>query len=183
MRELEEQATREFNEAAMFLAMGDPHVTIPKELVALGIVDAPSGAAADLEDMGDVAVTWFAMPNKAEHPREDGRGEFFVEGTDIWDTLVQAAGQLGYLKIGADTRRCIDRLLLDRVVILWHTHLATTDPSQADIEEFPVWLADYGMVFHVPSGATTVYNQSGVISSTKSAVLLPESTKDVGRDG
>lgn len=174
MRELEERANAEYWD----LEDNAGSVRIPmKELVALGIVE-PS----DREDK-EPTVVWFEMPNKAEHPREDGRGEFFVEGSDIWDTLVQAAEQLGYMVLGAWKRSCIDAMLKERVVILWHTHLATTDPSQADIEEFPVWLADYGMVFHVPSGATTVYNQSGVISSTKSAVLLPESTKDVGRDG
>ncbi|UAJ16094.1 hypothetical protein SEA_TINYMINY_3 [Microbacterium phage TinyMiny] len=155
-------------------------VGMKQELVALGIADGlgPSDAGADT----DVSLTWFEMPNTAE-PSADGRGEFFVEGSAIWDTLRAAADALGYLRIGADTRRCIDAMLLERVVVLWHTHTATTDPSQEDIEEFPRWLADYGMVYHVPTDTTTVYSKDGIISSITPPLSALVSGEDVPHGG
>lgn len=184
MRELEERAKAELDAALLEAVKSDPlgvaSVIAPKELVALGIVDKASGAASDLEDMGDVGVTWFELENSAEHPSADGRGEFFVEGEDIMRVLERASVQLGDAQLGGSFRQPIDALLRERVVILWHTHVATTDPSQADIEEFPVWLADYGMVFHVPSQTTTVYNQSGVISSSSTLDVSSVRVQDVG---
>ncbi|WMI33099.1 hypothetical protein SEA_RIKSENGUPTA_3 [Microbacterium phage RikSengupta] len=151
-------------------------VGMKQELVALGIVE-PSGR----EDT-EGTVLWFEMPNTAG-PSADGRGEFFVDGTAIWDTLKAAADALGYLRIGADTRRCIDAMLIERVVVLWHTHTATTDPSQEDIDEFPRWLADYGMVYHVPTDTTTVYSKDGIISSITPPLSALVSGEDVPHGG
>ena len=47
--------------------------------------------------------------------------------------------------------------------ILWHTHTKLEGPSQYDIDEFP-WFVQLGMIFHVPSGLTTLYNGAGIIS-------------------
>ncbi|UVF61332.1 hypothetical protein SEA_SPARCETUS_3 [Microbacterium phage Sparcetus] len=148
-------------------------VGMEQELVALGIEVGIEGAGEML---------WFEMPNTAT-PSADGRGEFFVEGKAIWDTLRAAADALGYLRIGADTRRCIDAMLIERVVVLWHTHTATTDPSQEDIDEFPRWLADYGMVYHVPTDTTTVYSKDGIISSITASNLPLVSGQDVPHGG
>lgn len=112
---------------------------------------------------------WYRMENVAQ-PSADGRGEFLVEGPELARACLAAAQELGYVQLGADTRRGVDAMLRERVVVLWHTHTATTEPSREDIAEFPTWLADYGMVYHVPSGTTTVYNNSGIISSTRVSI-------------
>lgn len=131
-----------------------------KELVALGIVE-PSGRA-DTEG----TIVWFEMHNAAD-PNPDGRGEFLVEGPELMRVLSGAYEQMYDSMLGRDIRACIDAMLRERVVVIWHTHTATTDPSREDIDEFPDWLADYGMVYHVPTSTTTVYNKSGVISSQR----------------
>jgi hypothetical protein len=95
------------------------------------------------------------MPNTAEPATLpdgslDTRGEFFVDGEAIQRAL-QVAKLEGH---ELDAR------------VLWHTHVATTEPSAEDIAEFPSWLAHVGMVYHVPSDTITLYNESGIISST-----------------
>lgn len=141
------------------------------EYVALGIVE-PSGRA-DTEG----TIVWFELENVADaESRGDGRGEFLVEGPELMRVCRAAAEELGYLTLGQDVRARVDAMLRERVVVIWHTHTATTDPSREDIDEFPEWLADYGMVYHVPSGTTTVYNKSGIISSTKSPVEVALAT-------
>lgn len=151
MQKLEEQARAEYDAWVERFRFSPPP---PKELVALGIED------------GDEYV-WFEMENVAyAASRGDGRGEFLVEGPEIMRVCIAAAEQLGYLRLGQDVRARVDAMLRERVVVIWHTHTATVEPSREDIDEFPEWLADAGMVYHVPSNTTTVYNKSGVISST-----------------
>ena len=168
MELLENRATVEYDAWRREWDQGRAQVAHPttdivlKELVALGIVTEAHEADGVVE--GDT-IMWYELENVAE-PNADGRGEFFVDGLAIFDTLKVAADDAGYLRIGADTRRCIDAMLRERVVVLWHTHTATTDPSREDIDEFPTWLADYGMVYHVPTGTTTVYNSAGIIPTS-----------------
>lgn len=62
-------------------------------------------------------------------------------------------------------------------VLLWHSHTQSVEPSKADLEFFPDWLVDYGAVYHVPSGQTTLYNKDGVIevlSTTVSSLLATQ---------
>lgn len=158
MQQLEERA-RELWANPVTIQEDGRFVAHPlKELVAMGVVNPD-----------DQSVMWYELENVAEE-NPDGRGEFYVDGMAIFDVLKSAAEDFGYLRIGADTRRCVDAMLREQVIVIWHTHTATTDPSREDIAEFPTWLADYGMVYHVPTGATTVYNQSGVISSPRAEV-------------
>lgn len=145
MQKLEEQARAEWGDMLVGQLM--------HEYVALGIED------------GDEYV-WFELENVADATsRGDGRGEFLVEGPEIMRVCIAAAEQLGYLKLGQDVRARVDAMLRERVVVIWHTHTATVEPSREDIDEFPEWLADAGMVYHVPTDTTTVYNKSGIISS------------------
>lgn len=153
MESLEKRAREEYDAWVERFRFSPPP---PKELVALGIED------------GD-AYVWFELSNSAEE-NPDGRGEFFVDGMDLYEVLVSAASDLGHLQTGMQDRQCVDAMLRERVVVLWHTHTATVEPSREDIAEFPTWLADYGMVYHVPSGTTTVYNNSGMISSTRVSI-------------
>jgi hypothetical protein len=121
---------------------------IQKELVALGFV-------VDETDDGS-EVVWYELPNTADVLVADAeaRGEFYVEGLAL-EVAMKAASAEG---LGRCAR------------VLWHTHTATASPSAEDISEFPAWLADIGMVYHVPSGTTTLYNSAGVISNSDSAV-------------
>ena len=159
MKTLEDRAKAEYWDLAD--EAGGVH-RMAKELVALGIVTEAHEADGVVE--GD-SIMWYELENTAAADGS-GRGEFFVDGTNIFETLRRAADQLGYLRIGADTRRCIDAMLRERVCVIWHTHTATIDPSREDVAEFPRWLADAGMVYHVPTGITTVYNESGIIYSS-----------------
>lgn len=94
---------------------------------------------------------WYALENVAEQ-NPDGRGEFFVEG----ETILQVMNVI-LMEHGEERTR-----------VLWHTHVNTIEPSQEDIDEFPEWLADAGAIYHVPTGTTTLYNQSGIISPVNS---------------
>lgn len=116
-----------------------------KEFVALGFITdvSPEG------ELGD--VVWFQLNNCA------GSGEFLVEGDEILRVLGVAMqdGRVGGTEGGVNMPR-----------VLWHSHYLAVEPSDADVQEFPGWLVDVGMVYHAPSGQTTLYNHSGVISST-----------------
>lgn len=105
------------------------------ELVAIGFVDP-------LEPQD---VSWYALTNEHVHPA----GNFTI-----------GVGQLSWVLADAQARGMMD---WDRV--LWHSHVRTVEPSSFDVETFPAWLCAVGLVYHVPSGTTTVYNQSGTINS------------------
>lgn len=139
----------------------DPADVPMHELVALGfIVDDDGG------------VVWYPLVNSAalRSNMSDGRGEFMVDGMELERVLRLATGDqvLQDAVLAADgVVAAID--VLPRV--LWHTHVNTVEPSAEDMAEFPEWLAQLGMVYHIPSGTTTVYNATGVLS--KSAAIIP----------
>lgn len=125
---------------------------VQKEFVALGFA-VDEGFEMDRTGGSEV---WYELTNLAA-PNSEGRGEFLVEGPEL-ECVMQIAMHEG---------------LGNTVRMLWHTHTETIAPSAEDIAEFPAWLVHYGMVYHVPSGTTTLYNSAGVIStSTKSPIAL-----------
>lgn len=104
-------------------------------------------------DSDDEFVVWYELENVA------GVGEFLVEDEDVRRVLRAAEanpdiGRDGGVLTGAPVP-----------IVLWHSHYINVEPSAADVENFPEWV-DAGMVYHAPSGTTTLYNHSGVISST-----------------
>lgn len=125
---------------------------VQKEYVALGFsmpeeFDLKSDTANSRAE-----EVWYELHNVAEHSVavESGRGEFLIEAEELQSVMgVASAEGLG-----------------NAVRILWHTHTASELPSKEDLAEFPAWLVDYGMIFHVPTGKTTVYNSAGVISNS-----------------
>jgi len=133
---------------------------MPLEVIAraawIASVDAP-GEMQELVALGFIQaddVVWYQLENVAE-PNPDGRGEFFVDGSEVAQCMNRAYMELDGAWDG---------------IVLWHTHTATVSPSAEDIAEFPEWLAQVGMVYHVPSGRSTLYNSAGVISNSHGAV-------------
>ena len=90
----------------------------------------------------DESVVWYPLTNAA------GVGEFLVEDDEVRAVLEEFATTALYP-------------MFDQIV-LWHSHYITVEPSDADIAHFPEWLST-GMVFHAPSGTTTLYNAAGII--------------------
>ncbi|QDF18055.1 hypothetical protein SEA_NARUTORUN_3 [Microbacterium phage NarutoRun] len=104
-----------------------------KEFVALGF---------EIDDGAD-SIVWYRLTNSA-----DGAGEFLVESDEVKAVL------------SAFQNSPENALLMS--IVLWHSHYITVEPSEADVEHFPEWV-NTGMVFHAPSGTTTLYNAAGII--------------------
>ena len=121
-------------------------------------VAAREFVAIGFEDPFDETITWFELPNIA------GAGEFLVEPEPIVAAL----------------RAARDSLDTACARYLWHSHYITVEPSTADIEHFPDWV-DAGMVFHAPSGTTTLYNAAGILPTEVNSDLARD-TLEVGRD-
>lgn len=49
-------------------------------------------------------------------------------------------------------------------VYLWHSHTRSLEPSTTDIEFFPAWLVERGVIYCAPLDQTTLYDASGVIT-------------------
>ena len=92
-------------------------------------------------------IIWYELPNVA------GVGEFLVEGEAIHAVMLKAIGE------GVSEYRRL----------LWHSHYNTVEPSKADVDEFPEWLVDVGVVWHVPTQTTTLYNSGGIFQVTDSS--------------
>ena len=90
----------------------------------------------------DESVVWYPLTNTA------GVGEFLVEDDEVRAVL-------------REFHNTPEMDLLTSIV-LWHSHYLDVEPSSADIAHFPEWLST-GMVFHAPSGKTTLYNAAGII--------------------
>ncbi len=106
----------------------------------------------------DESVVWYPLTNVAEV------GEFFVEDDEVRAVL-------------REFHNTPEMDLLTSIV-LWHSHYISADPSSADVAHFPEWL-NTGMVFHAPSGKTTLYNRAGIIRITdtgSAALATPEVT-------
>ena len=128
---------------------------VHKEKVAIGFQDPDDPES----------VVWFAMHNEVDEwadAAQDGRGEFYVSGEAVSRVIVQAVAE-GMEAWGR---------------ILWHTHVATTGPSAEDVAEFPRGLFDIGMIYHVPSDTTTLYNQDGIISPVSPTELATIATTE-----
>jgi hypothetical protein len=113
------------------------------EIVYLGFV-CDSGLETEY-------IVWYELENVA------GVGEFLVEDEDVRRVLNAAQanpdiGRDGGVLTGAHVP-----------IVLWHSHYINEGPSTADVDNYPEWV-DVGMVYHAPSGKTTLYNHSGVIS-------------------
>ena len=167
MKELEELATSEF---AMWHddpgKAGTEGMVFP-EYVAIGLVEVDEAEG----------ISWWQLKNTAV-ANADGRGEFYIEPEDLHPVLQAIAEHAGILKLGQVVSRAIDELVRSRVLILWHTHIGTVSPSREDVAEFPGWLVDYGMVYHVPSDTTTLYNSAGVISNNDQPASALATTKE-----
>ena len=127
-----------------------------EEYQLLGAGGAREFVALGFEDPIDECMTWFPLTNVA------GPGEFYVEPEEVVAVLRAAESSLD----PASAR------------YLWHSHYITVEPSAADVEHFPDWV-DAGMVFHAPSGTTTLYNAAGIIRITdtgSAALATPEVT-------
>lgn len=122
-----------------------------EEYQLLGPGGAREFVALGFEDPIDECVTWFPLTNVA------GPGEFYVEPEEVVAVLRAAESSLD----PASAR------------YLWHSHYITIEPSAADIEHLPDWV-DAGMVFHAPSGTTTLYNRAGIIPN----IVISESARD-----
>lgn len=139
---LEEKAERAY--ALAFDDPGKAGIVEMHEMVALGFVQSSRDVLR-----GEPEVVWYELTNVAE-PNADGRGEFFVDGEELRRVMLQADAE-GHFGCP---------------VVLWHTHIGTASPSAEDIAEFPEWLAQVGIVYHVPSGKSTTYNAAGIISNS-----------------
>ncbi|UYL85296.1 hypothetical protein SEA_HAGER_3 [Microbacterium phage Hager] len=104
-----------------------------REFVALGF---------EIDDGAD-SIVWYRLNNVAGGP-----GEFLVESDEVRGVL------------SAFQNSPENALLMS--IVLWHSHYITVEPSEADVEHFPEWV-NTGMVFHAPSGRTTLYNAAGII--------------------
>lgn len=104
---------------------------------------APEYVALGFEiDDGADSIIWYRLTNTA------GVGEFLVDGEEVKAVLT------------AFQNSPENDLLLS--IVLWHSHYISVEPSEADVEHFPEWV-NTGMVFHAPSGVTTLYNAAGSI--------------------
>lgn len=85
---------------------------------------------------------------------------FDIDGTDVHFALV----------------RNVER---GRPAMLWHTHFGGVHPSELDIEAFPTWLVEIGCVHHIPTGALTYYDDSGVRLSTSALNISSLATQEI----
>lgn len=99
-------------------------------------------------DDGADSIIWYPLTNTA------GVGEFLVESDQVKAVL-------------SAFRDSPENALLMSIV-LWHSHYITVEPSEADVENFPEWV-NTGMVFHAPSGTTTLYDAAGIILNNGNA--------------
>lgn len=110
-----------------------------RELVRLGFVLAEvHGARRDGGTIED-GLIWYLLENSAEKPDV----QFRVDGVLVREML-SAVGAVP--------------------VALWHSHRKDSEPSALDIEQFPRWLVDIGVVYCIELDTNTWYNHSGVIS-------------------
>lgn len=126
-----------------------------REVVALGFVIGETDADASSGE-GIPIVAWFELPNVA------GVGEFMVEGQDLKAVFESALVDPAVSAAQALLSSTHPGSVLSRV--LWHSHYISDVPSNADIADFPEWLVDVGMIYHVPTSRTVLYNASGIIS-------------------
>jgi len=47
--------------------------------------------------------------------------------------------------------------------VLWHSHYNHVEPSGRDVQIFPKWLANVGVVYHAPTQTSTRYSGAGII--------------------
>ena len=94
----------------------------------------------------DESVVWYELPNQA------GVGEFLVDGEDVLHIVQRAQAEGHENGLGR---------------VLWHSHYRSQHPSDSDMNEFPAWLVDYGVVYHAPTRQTVVYNSGGILSTTE----------------
>ncbi|QLF84485.1 hypothetical protein SEA_RIE18_3 [Microbacterium phage Rie18] len=109
-------------------------------------------------DDGADSIVWYPLTNVADI------GEFRVEADEV----------KGVLQAFQNSPE--NALLMS--IVLWHSHYITVEPSAADVEHFPEWV-NTGMVFHAPSGRTTLYNAAGIIPVSGNADS-PRDTMEVG---
>jgi proteasome lid subunit RPN8/RPN11 len=88
----------------------------------------------------DGRIIYHQLQNVAPLRRRDRM--FEVEGTHLRN-VVEHVGQ--------------------QPVVLWHSHTVSVEPSETDVETFPSWLVNTGVIYHSPSDSMTLYNESGVI--------------------
>ena len=116
-------------------------------------VNAREFVALGFQDPIDDCITWYELPNVADV------GEFYVEPDAVREILMIAQAEVD--------PSCMR--------LIWHSHYVALHPSDPDfaLMRSNDWL-DYGMVFHAPSGTTTLYNAAGIILNTGN----PNSARD-----
>lgn len=130
-------------------------------------VNAREFVALGFEDPIDEYITWYELPNAASASASGGVGEFYVEPEVVRETLLVAQTEVD--------PSCMR--------LIWHSHYVAQSPSDADfaLMRNNDWL-DYGMVYHAPSGQTTVYNAAGIIRISEPIVAGSRDTQvDFGR--
>lgn len=139
---------------------------VRREVVALGfvkmsiegVVDAVRRGGAQRDDaasgLNEVlrAARWFELENTSRDLSPgrvvaDVSGEFDVSVPELQLCLDTALG----MGMGQWTR------------ILWHSHYRSDVPSGFDLEHFPQWLCDLGVVYYAPSMSSVLYSAGGVL--------------------
>jgi hypothetical protein len=87
---------------------------------------------------------WFELENSAP----EGSNEFLVAGDELQRVLKHVAYGAG--------ERC-------RIMTMWHSHYRSARISAADMDHYPSWLVERGLIFHQPSETTLHYNASGSV--------------------
>ena len=123
-------------------------------------VNAREFVALGFQDPVDEFITWYELPNVA------GVGEFYVEPDVVREILMIAQAEVD--------PSCMR--------LIWHSHYVALHPSEPDfaLMRSNDWL-DYGMVYHAPTGKTTLYNAADILPTEVNSDLARD-TLEVGRD-
>lgn len=95
--------------------------------------------------------SWIQLPNIAQP------GKFMVAGEDVKDSMLAFVEQYGVGRLECS---------------VWHCHYHNAEPSRADLDNVPGW-AKRGLLFHTPTGTTSAYTRSGVLSHLSGHEAVP----------
>jgi hypothetical protein len=87
---------------------------------------------------------WFELENSAPA----NSNEFHVEGVELQRVLQHVMNAAGPRA---------------RIMTMWHSHYKSSRVSQADLDNFPAWMVERGLIFHQPTETTVHYDSSGSV--------------------
>lgn len=124
-----------------------------REIVRLGfmledVADGKERAGGDIEE----DLIWFSLENTSAKPDV----QFMVDGVNVREILLSVCAA---------------------PVALWHCHVSKSEPSELDIEQFPRWLVDIGVVFCIEQNTNVHYDHHGVIAPLDMASGNPLASK------